>query len=294
LRHQLQKKDPMQTQISTSAAVLVLLALMTAPALAHDETAFPDWSGQWSRVPGGGVPRYDPSKPLGRQEAPLKPEYQAKYEANKREIEANGFGVDNNYRCFPSTMPRTMSGVSYMEFAIARSVTHILFDQMTFAPRRIYTDGRAWPAKHEPTFLGYSIGQWRDTDGDGRYDLLEIETRNIRGPKIWDQTGMPMADDNEAVIKERLSIDKADPGILRNEMTTIDNSLTRPWSVLKRYRRTKEVLWVDHTCTEGNPYVVIENQTYLLSGDGRLMPTRKDQPPPDLQYFNRTPSAPRP
>jgi len=77
-------------------------------------------------------------------------------------------------------------------------------------------------------------------------------------------------------------------------MTTIDNSLTRPWSVLKRYRRAKEVLWVDHACTEGNPYVVIENQTYLLSGEGKLMPTRKDQPPPDLQYFNRTQSAPQP
>jgi hypothetical protein len=26
-------------------------------------------------------------------------------------------------------------------------------------------------------------------DGDVRFDRLEVETRNIRGPKTWDQTG---------------------------------------------------------------------------------------------------------
>jgi len=26
---------------------------------------------------------------------------------------------------------------------------------------------------------------------------------------------------------------------------------------------------------------------YFLSAEGKLMPTRKDQPPPDLQYFGR-------
>jgi len=48
------------------------------------------------------------------------------------------------------------------------------------------------------------------------------------------------------------------------------------------------VVWVDFSCTEGNRYVVIEGQTYVLAGDGKLMPTRKDQPPPDLRYFNQT------
>ena len=74
---------------------------------------------------------------------------------------------------------------------------------------------------------------------------------------------------------------------LDDEITTMDNSLTRPWSVVKSYRRDKEVIWVDNTCTEANPYVTIEGQTYFLSAEGKLMPLRKDQPPPDLKYFNQ-------
>jgi hypothetical protein len=30
---------------------------------------------------------------------------------------------------------------------------------------------------------------------------------------------------------------------------------------------------------------VIGRENYFLSADGNLMPTRKDQPPPDLKYF---------
>ena len=34
-------------------------------------------------------------------------------------------------------------------------------------------------------------------------------------------------------------------------------------------------------------HVVIGEQNYFLSADGLLMPARKDQPPPDLRYFNQ-------
>jgi hypothetical protein len=180
-----------------------------------------------------------------------------------------------------------MTGLSFMEFLISASATHVLFEQLTFAPRRIFTDGRTWPANLEPTFTGYSIGQWIDSQGDGRYDTLEVETRNIRGPKFWDQTGMPMADDNEAIVKERIHLDKSNPDVLLNEMTTIDNSLIRPWSALKRYRRSKNVLWVDYSCIDGNPYLVIEGETYVLGWDGKLMPTRKNQRGPDLRHFKQ-------
>jgi hypothetical protein len=33
--------------------------------------------------------------------------------------------------------------------------------------------------------------------------------------------------------------------------------------------------------------VKLESEDYFLSAEGKLMPTRKDQPPPDLQYFPR-------
>jgi hypothetical protein len=157
---------------------------------------------------------------------------------------------------------------------------------MTSQPRRIYTDNRDWPKNPDPTFPGYSIGKWIDQDNDGKYDVLEIETRHMRVPRTFEQSGISFHEDGQGVIKERIYLDRADPNILVNEMTTIDNALTRPWSVVKKYKREPNVVWVENNCTEGNYDVVIGNEQYLLSGDGHLMPVKKDQPPPDLKYFN--------
>src|SRR5438270_4983442 len=264
------------------AAIAVAIALMAtlAGAQAHDESKYPDWSGQWLRTYGGN-PRYDQSKPLRQQRAPLKPEYQKMFEASIAAQDVGGHGLDRAYTCLPQGMPRMMSGVSLMEFLFSPSVTHMLFEQLTLAPRRIYTDGRPWPKIEEPTFVGYTIGKWLDTDGDGRYDTLEAETRHVRGPRVWDQSGMPMADDDDGVIKERLFLDKDNPNLLHNEMTTIDNSLTRPWTVMKNYRRAKKVWWGENNCIEGQAWVTIGKEVYYLSGDGTIMPIKKGQRPPD-------------
>jgi hypothetical protein len=109
----------------------------------------------------------------------------------------------------------------------------------------------------------------------------------MRGPHVWDQSGMPMADDDESIIKERIYIDKSEPGILRDEMTTIDNSLTRPWTVLKTFKRQAKIWWNEDNCIEGQAHVTIGKEVYFRSGDGTIMPIKKDQPPPDLKYFKR-------
>jgi hypothetical protein len=126
-----------------------------------------------------------------------------------------------------------------------------------------------------------------DIDGDGRYNTLDIETRHVRRPRTWDQTGMPMADDNEAMFKERIYLDRSDPNILHDEITTTDNSLTRPWTAIKHYRRQQNVTWEENNCVEGNAYITINKQVYAVSGDGHLMPLKKDQPAPDLRYFKQ-------
>ena len=266
------------------AAALILLA---ASAHAGDDAKYPDWSGQWRRVPDGGVPRYDPSKPLRKQEAPLTPEYRALHETSLKDQDSGGHGLDEAYKCMPQGMPRQMSGVFPFEFVIAPKVTHVLFEYMVHTTRRIYTDDRDFPSDEEPTFAGYSIGKWIDADGDGRYDTLEIDTRNLRGPRTWDQSGMPMHVDNETVVNERIYLDKTDKNLLHDEMTTFDHSLTRPWPAMKSYRRIHKVMWTENNCVEGNQHVTIGKESYLLSADGYLMPTRKGQAPPDLRYFNQ-------
>ena len=273
----------------TALALMATLSMTCEIARAHDESKYPDFSGQWFRTYGGN-PRYDQSKPIRKQETPLKPEYQARFEASMEDQDAGGHGLDPGYSCLPQGMPRMMSGVSPFEFLFSPSVTHILFERTEFSPRRIYTDGRDWPKTEQTWFPGYSIGQWLDTDGDGRYDTLEAETRHVRGPRVWDQSGMPMADDDEGIIKERIALDRSDPNILRDEMTTIDNSLTRPWTVMKTYKRQAKVWWFEDNCIEGQAHVTIGKEVYFRSSDGTIMPMKKGQLPPDLKYFKRGPN----
>ena len=72
-----------------------------------------------------------------------------------------------------------------------------------------------------------------------------------------------------------------------NEITTIDNAMTRPWVVMKRYNRVEKPIFIEAICSEGNQHVRIGQENYMVSADGHLMPAKKDQPPPDLRYFNQ-------
>ncbi len=150
---------------------------------------------------------------------------------------------------------------------------------------RLYTDGRDFPENQPPTYPGYSIGKWIDTDGDGKFETLEVETRDLRVPRLFDQTGIMFHPDGQSIIKERIYQDKANPNLLYDEMTTIDNALTRPWSVKKSYTRSPTVMWTENNCTEDLSDVFIGKEQYMLGADGNLMPIKKDQPPPDLRHF---------
>jgi hypothetical protein len=287
----------MRFQLLTGITALAAALLTPIGAQAFDESKYPDLKGQWRRVavPSGhyrGV-QYDPHKPAGPgQQAPLTPEYQKIFEANLADQELGGQAGDPTYRCLSPGMPRIMGPYGEMEVVVLPEVTHILIDHI-HDNRRIHTDGRDFPADmaDNPQFSGYSIGHWVDEDGDGRYDTLLVETRGMKGPRTFEMTGIPMHDDNQTIIKERIYLDKTDPNMLHDEITTIDHALTRPWVVTKDYRRTptKEPIWWSETvCAENNVHVNVGDEVYFLSGEGFLMPSKKDQPPPDLRYFNRS------
>ncbi|HEY6255922.1 MAG TPA: hypothetical protein VIY51_09040 [Xanthobacteraceae bacterium] len=252
----------------------------------YDPARYPDWSGpmRWVATPGGN--RYDPTKPAGRaQQAPLTPEYQARFDADLKDQAEGGQGDNQTYACVPGGLPREMAGNQGLEFVVTPKATHVILAQSM--PRRIYTDGRDWPADADPTFIGYSIGRWIDQEGSGRFDLLEVETRNFMGPRTFDNAGIPLHADNQTVIMERIFRDKAHPETIHDVMTTIDHALTRPWTIDKTYRPLNRDL-VQNICTVGNMHVQIGKDGYFLSADGLLMPTKKGQAPPDLKYFKQT------
>jgi hypothetical protein len=284
------------------SAITIMTALLLAVggATAFDDSRYPNLKGQWQGAGargllagGAGGARYDESRPpaltpsLGQQ-PPLTPEYQAIYDANLDDMTKGGQGIVPTYTCLARGMPQVMVPFSPMEFVVTPEITYILLERDQDFYRHIYTDGRDFPASMEPRFLGYSIGKWRDEDGDGRYDTLEVETRGMKGPRVYDMTGIPLHADNETIIKERIYLDKSDPNLLHDEITTIDHALTRPWTVTKSYRRavSDKPIWFGHqVCAEYNAHVSIGKEVYFLSADGLLMPAKKGQPPPDLRYF---------
>jgi hypothetical protein len=278
---------------STGAFALATALIVTmGGAQAADDAKYPNWKGQWSRIntnQEGQAVKFDPTKPSGRgQQAPLTPEYQKVFEDSMADQARGGLGNYPSARCILGGMPRTMSPTR-QEYVITPETTYVLTDIDFTEIRRIFTDGRDWPTEIEPAYLGYSIGRWTDEDGQGRYSVLEVETRGFDGPRAFDHTGLPLHFDNQSAFKERFHLDKTDPNILHDEITVIDHALTRPWSVDKTFRRnpSPRPSWPELNCSKGNLQIVIGKENYFLSADGLLMPAKKDQAPPDLRYFKQ-------
>jgi hypothetical protein len=279
------REDCMLIRISLAATALAAALSMTfSGAQAFDDSKYPDFKGQWTRV---GNPNWvQPNGP----KAPLTPEYQAVYDANRAEMASGGPGDVPSTYCIPQGMPMMMNIYDPMEIIVTPDVTYVLISHINDSYRRIYTDGREFPEDAEQNYAGYSIGKWVDTTGSGRYDELQVETRAFKGPRAYDASGLPLHRDNQSVIKERFYLDKADPNVIYDEITVTDHALTRPWTIVKKASRKPDVKpkWHTEACSEDNTWVRIGNEAYYLSADGALMPIKKNQAPPDLRYFSQT------
>ena len=275
---------------STSAVLaLATMLMLTVGGAQAEEKKYPNWKAEWNavtpRMPGQQL-RFDPTKPYGPgQQAPLTEEYKKIWEANLAEQAEGGQGLFLDHAsCLPAGMPTMMSGGT-QEYIVTPETTYV---SVGTDLRRVFTDGRPWPTNLEPTYQGFSMGQWIDEDGDGVYDVLEVETRGpFKGPRTYDASGLPLHFDNDSTVKERIFLDKNDPNILHNLITVFDRALTQPWTVDKTFRRgtTKYPNWSRFSCLEGTGYVTIGKEYYLVGADGSLMPTRKGQLAPDLKYF---------
>jgi hypothetical protein len=262
------------------SVVLATAVALPAPAAAQ---RYPDFESQWRNPSASDA--WDPTKPAGlAQEAPLTAEYQAIFEASLKDQAAGGRGNNHHAACVLDGMPRIMTLTAPMEILIQPALTFLIF-QEAFS-RRIHTDGAPMPQSELASFQGYSTGKWIDEDHDGRYDVLEVETRNFKGPRALESSGLPLHADNETVVHERIFLDKSNTDILRDDITTIDHAFTRPWTVQKSYIRERNPRWAEYNCQPPPNAVFIGLDEYRLSTDNKLMPMRPGQPPPDLRYFD--------
>src|SRR5262245_13105660 len=136
-----------------AVAALATFAVALVGAQAHDESKYPDWSGQWKRPPGAGIQWDQTKRPGLAQQAPLTPEYQAIFEASIADQAQGGQGENSRVTCVTNGMPRVMTVIRPIEFVILPKVTYVVFE--SYMPRRIFTDGRAFPTDEEPSYIGY-------------------------------------------------------------------------------------------------------------------------------------------
>jgi hypothetical protein len=271
---------------AVASAALLAAALLATPSAAQvvDFGKYPDFKGQWVRTgnPNNWLELAGPP--------PLTPEYQKIFADIQADLKAGGPGNWPSTFCVPAGMPAMMSFYDPAEIIVMPNITYILISHNDDSFRRIYTDGREWPTNPEPTFAGYSIGKWVDQDAAGKYNTLEVETRFLRLPRGYDTSGLPFHSDGQAVIKERIHLDKADPNTLIDEITVIDHAMTRPYVKIQKVSRNlnPRPAWHSDVCSEDNTWVKIGNEPYYLSADGNLMPSKKNQAPPDLSYFKKT------
>jgi hypothetical protein len=264
-------------------ATALAVALVSTPVVAQkvDFGKYPDFRGKWERaLPGspnnwkqqGGAP-------------PLTPEYQKVYAASLADQKNGGPGNWPSTFCIPPGMPAMMNLYNPMEMIITPSTTYILISHDNDSYRRIYTDGRDWPTDPERTYAGYSIGHWVDEDGDGKYDALEVETRFLKNPRAYENSGIPFDSDGQTRITERFHLDKNNRNIIYDDIMVYDHALTRPWGKVQVARRTNAALRSED-CPADNQWVKIGDEFYMKNiVDGKLMPTRPGEPPPDLSHF---------
>jgi hypothetical protein len=210
-----------------AAAVLALLGFAQLGDAGTTLRGARDISGLWMQYPFKF--NFDPSiKFREPQSVLLQPEYEARYKAYlaaAAQGEAEGKPLANaSTLCLPNGMPLSMSGFAPMEFVITPKVVYV-FAEGWEPPRHIFM-GRHMPPLDdvEPSFEGYSVGQWVG-------NTLVVDTAGV---KIrTDIEGVPHSD--ALRINERIRL--LDDDTLEIVFKITDpKAFKAPWIITKQYK----------------------------------------------------------
>jgi len=188
----------------------------------HTVTTLPDWSGIWQ----SGITTMSMRHPV---DAPLSPEYKARYEEKQRqEREIGEVYYDRLTHCEPSAYPRWLVEPYHKEFSLAPRQAWLMQEFMN-ETRRVYTDGRPHATPDGNTWLGDSIGFW---DGD----KLVVWTTAVKAADYL--RGYP---DNSGALEgvelwQRVNGTGGRPDRIVVQATMYDPvGLTAPWNVAMSY-----------------------------------------------------------
>jgi hypothetical protein len=182
-----------------------------------------DLSGVWSRTSSG----------LARVTLDYTP-------AAQSAVDAYHYLDDPSLRCVSPGLVR-VSGWPYpLEIVQNDAQVTILYESF-HEVRRIFLDGRGYPAKLPHRALGYSLGRWEGS-------TLVVETKMLT-PGYVDLAGQPLSESSRVV--ERMSL-SADGQVLRSELTVHDpENYRRPITRHRAWRKTPETVILEYDC---DPY----------------------------------------
>jgi hypothetical protein len=182
-----------------------------------------DFTGVWSRTSSG----------LARVTLDYTPAAQAA-------VDAYHYLDDPALRCVSPGLVR-VSGWPYpLEIVQNESQVTILYESF-HEVRRIFLDGRDYPAKLPHRAMGYSLGHWEGS-------TLVVETKMLT-PSFVDLGGQPLSEN--ARVVERMSL-SADGQVLRSELTVHDpENYRRPVTRHRAWRKAPQTTILEYDC---DPY----------------------------------------
>jgi hypothetical protein len=242
---------------NTSRLGIAMLALAAGVALASlhlhaqqqgeggGRAATPDFSGVWRTINAAAAPREGTTLrwlPAPGELPPMNAQYMDRYKKIQASRESGSEETEPVARCLPPGMPYFTLAQYGLEVTQSKDKI-VFFSEWMDAYRRIYLDGRTMSKDLDPSYFGYSTGHWEG-------DTLVAETVNLRDDTVLDRYGSPHSDAMR--ITERIRL--VDPNTLEDIVTTYDpKAFTKPWEVVRRYRRAgkgNDELH-ENTCTEG-------------------------------------------
>jgi hypothetical protein len=142
--------------------------------------------------------------------------------------------------CVPTPVPTTELLPAPWKLVQTPNVMLLLYEGDTVF-RQIYTDGRKHPVDPQPTWMGYSIGQWQG-------DLFVVDVRGFNSQSNLDAMGHFHSDAMR--VTERFH--RLDFGHMDIDITIEDpQTFTRPISIHSRQVLLPDTDLIESFCTEG-------------------------------------------
>jgi hypothetical protein len=193
----------------------------------------PDLSGLW--MPDLTPYRFDVIQDV-KDEGVFRPEAQALF--LKRAVNLRH---DNPVtHCLPAGPQAIFAAGStrYYRMVQSPSVIALLYELGGF--RQIYTDGRALPKDPNPTWVGYSVGQWEG-------DTLVVTTAGFNDKTWLDMVGHPHSERLRVTEKFR----RSDFGHMQVQVTYDDpETLTRPLTISVDVHYAADTDMLEYVCNE--------------------------------------------